>query len=317
MSHSSSTPLVKKHKTTDKPIEKADALIGSVIYSFWCCLIIFGILTFIMGNFWLGKVEKTGRYTEAKSLKDQADQLFYSQKYPEAEYMYKKILEIKPDYADAAGNLALTEYMMGRYPEAIAGFKKVITQFNSENHKSYSGIANAYQRMNQPDSAMVYYHKAIQDAPAPGNYYFQAAHLSATRGQFDQAIDLYEKGLEIIHSFDKEYLAMVENLRNIHIVSNSFTAHAEDVDKKIYREMQESIPTPEKLRERYSEVEFLKSLTKQVNLAEAYNNLGLCYAQTGSLEKALSNFEKAIEINPSFKGAQQNIVRVRQQLHGQ
>jgi tetratricopeptide (TPR) repeat protein len=269
-----------------------------------------------MGDFWLGKVEKTGRYTEAKSLKDQADQMFYKKQYREAEFMYKKILGIKPDYADAAGNLALTEYMLGRYPEAIKSFKKVLSDFDSENHISYSGIAGAFQKMNQPDSAMVYYRKAIDDAPAPGSYYLSAAHLCATRGQFDQAVDLYENGLETIYSFDKEYLAMVENLRNIHIVTNSFTSNSEELDKKIYQEMKVSIPSPAELRKRYSEAEFLNSLKGVKELAESYNNLGLCLAQLGQHQEALENFERAIKINPDFKGAQQNIARVKQQLHG-
>jgi superkiller protein 3 len=52
---------------------------------------------------------------------------------------------------------------------------------------------------------------------------------------------------------------------------------------------------------------FLEATRLQPDYAEAYNNLGLVYVQSGDDEKAVAAFRKAIELRPDYADAHQNL----------
>jgi tetratricopeptide (TPR) repeat protein len=52
--------------------------------------------------------------------------------------------------------------------------------------------------------------------------------------------------------------------------------------------------------------DFNKAIDLNPKFAEAYNNRGLTYAKKGQYDKAISDFTKTIEINPSYTLAYQN-----------
>jgi len=48
--------------------------------------------------------------------------------------------------------------------------------------------------------------------------------------------------------------------------------------------------------------------------AEPWVNLGVIFATRGELEKAVSAFERALQIQPLVKGARDNLTRARAEL---
>jgi len=58
--------------------------------------------------------------------------------------------------------------------------------------------------------------------------------------------------------------------------------------------------------------EALEAFRKGGNEAQAYNNLGCIYLEKGKFQKAITCFEKAIEINPDFYArASENLIKAR------
>ena len=55
---------------------------------------------------------------------------------------------------------------------------------------------------------------------------------------------------------------------------------------------------------------FTAALEKDTENAEIYNNLALCYANNGDLEKAEKNFLKCLEINPKIVQAYINLADI-------
>ncbi len=312
MSRSSSIQPAKKHIES---LELQDKVLGIIVVSFWAFLLVFGLLTLVLGDYWLGKAEKTGRYTEAKSFKNQADLLMQEQKYQQAIHIYNDVLKLSPDYLDALGNSAIAHMNLKQYDKAIQQYKTLLKKGYKEPEKCYAGIATCYQHKNDISKAIEYYTKAEEASPIEGKNSLSLAHLLAGQSNFPEAIKHYEAGIRSISSFKDEYLRMLAKLRNINIVENTFSDKSSEDISKLYHELMNSAPSDEELSARYSKGHFNSTLYYNRELADAYNNLGLCYAQIGRLQEAKSNFEYALKILPGYKGAERNLSLVKKDLN--
>ena len=61
-----------------------------------------------------------------------------------------------------------------------------------------------------------------------------------------------------------------------------------------------------------AEEEFLSALENQPGFVEAHNNLGMIYMALGKRKEAENKFEEALILNPNFKPAFGNLLK----LHG-
>ena len=115
-----------------------------------------------------------------------------------------------------------------------------------------------------------YSHKKIQTPEDKARNYFNKGRLFAFRGKHEQAVEAYEKALEI----EPDYKPAKDNLRIVNWLK----------EKKSY----EKTETPK-------------------DRARKYLNLGRRLTIAGEPEQAVEAYEKALEIEPNFKPAKENL----------
>ena len=113
-----------------------------------------------------------------------------------AERMYRKALEIKPDYADAHNSLGFVLAAQGRVDEAIAYFQKAII-LRPDDELSHYNLGNVLAGRGQIDDAIFHYSKALEIKPDYQSAHFNLANVLAGRGKVAEAITHYRKAIEI------------------------------------------------------------------------------------------------------------------------
>ena len=116
------------------------------------------------------RLKQNGKFAEAEKLykkavdldpnfcdaMDNLGQLLRQQnKIDEAITWYKKSLEVKPDNTVALQNLALAYSLQGKSEQAIEEYKKLINLV-PENPEGYYGLGTIYFNLNQPDKSIQY-----------------------------------------------------------------------------------------------------------------------------------------------------------------
>jgi len=118
----------------------------------------------------------------------------------EAIVQFGKVLEIRPDFADARHDLAVILLQKGRVDEAIAQFQKIQEQY-PDNASAYFDLGNAYLQKGEMDEAVTNYQKALKirpdDAPARNN--LGMAFLA--KGMVAEAIVQFQKALVLQPDF--------------------------------------------------------------------------------------------------------------------
>jgi tetratricopeptide (TPR) repeat protein len=109
---------------------------------------------------------------------------------------YQKALAIKPDFVEAHNNFGMALAGQGQIDAAIIHFQKAL-EIKPDYAEAYNNLGNALARRGQVDAAIAYYRKALEIKPDYAKCYNNLGIELARRGQVDEAIAHFQKALEI------------------------------------------------------------------------------------------------------------------------
>ena len=109
----------------------------------------------------------------------------------DAETSLWTVLATNPDQEQALTLLGTIRGRQQRYPEAEALFRRVL-QINSNSVLAHRGLGSAFVAENQPDKAIEQYKAAMDLAPEDLGLKVETAQLYAGRGQFQQALSVLQ-----------------------------------------------------------------------------------------------------------------------------
>ena len=186
-----------------------------------------------------------------------------------------------------------------------------------DNYKVNYGMGVVHALKNEYDNAIKYFTKATDAFP-----YFTEAHFNkgmAYRSKYDikNAVRSFRELIEIgdpqgeLVSQAREFISGLE--------SQVMETNGITLDR--YFEAQEIFEKAFSLMERGAWQDAIKNFQKCIRLNEkhpqSYGNLGLCYAQLGQKQEAITAFDKAIEIDPNYEPAMVNKVMVKSLKDGE
>ncbi|TVL97584.1 MAG: hypothetical protein CV080_09915 [Candidatus Kuenenia stuttgartiensis] len=149
---------------------------------------------------------------------------------------------------------------------------------------TYNNLGTQYNKKDDPDTALMYYRKAIEKSQETGFTRYATVHYNMgnaykKKNQLPQAISSYKKALQI----KQDYKQAHNNLG------------------KIYFEM-----------EQYDDAfeEYNTALAIDPGFADAHNNLGVLYNKRGMDEDAIAAYKKAVAADPLNSDAYYNLGNV-------
>jgi predicted TPR repeat methyltransferase len=124
-------------------------------------------------------------------------------KLSEAVASYERVLALRPDHAEAHHNLGAVHFAQGNLTAAMNCFERALA-LRPDNPEAWLGRAQALQRLNRPDEAIVAYRNALAKGGDPEVVAYHLASLGAEEAPvaapkqvvakgFDQYADRYDQ----------------------------------------------------------------------------------------------------------------------------
>lgn len=232
-----------------------------------------------------------------------------SKNYDSAIVIYNNCLKLKPDYSGAYKRLGYIYYEKDKYNEAIAQFqnfelsaKTPITEYIYWYRKGYS--CNAIKEYEQAKTALK---KSLEFKTDYINTYLELGFAETKLKNNDAAIDWFKKANAIDPKSHIPYNGIAEvyrdNLKNMNEAMNWYqkTLAINSTERKACFGMGFCLNNQSK----YSEaIPYLKqAIASEDTYTAAYVELGYSLFKTGDNAGALSNFDKALLLNPKNENA--------------
>jgi len=212
-------------------------------------------------------VSKDSEVVDAYALLGRLE--FEEKNYPASISWNKKILDIRPDYALAALNVALSYRHLNERDKAIAGFQRVL-ELDPRNQKALYNLADISLESRDLDKAAGFCDKALQWDQNQPDIYVILASVHYGRQDFAKAEEALQKAVAASLP-DQPILNLHFNLALLCERKNNPTGAIEEYEKEV---------------EHFTDN--FKALT----------NLGMLYEDAGSFDKEIEAFRKIVRINP-------------------
>ena len=128
-------------------------------------------------------------------------------KLKEAEILYRKAIEIKPDYAIAHSNRGNVLKGLGKLKEAELSCRKAI-EVNPKLAEAYANLGGILKDLGKPQEAEISYRKAIKLNPKLAEVHSSLGTLLLELGNLKESIICYEKAIDLDQNFDEAKAGM-------------------------------------------------------------------------------------------------------------
>jgi predicted O-linked N-acetylglucosamine transferase (SPINDLY family) len=262
---------------------------------------------------------------------------------PEAEAIYRQILQAQPNHPDALHLLGMIAYQTGRNGIAVELIGKAIGA-NPSDPVYYSNLGNALQAQGSLDEAVTSYRAALALQPDYANAHNNLGTALRAQGKMDAAVESYYKALafqpdlaeahfSLGHAFQvqgkldaafesyrgalalrPDYAEGHNNLGTVIQAQGKLDAAVESFRtalalKPDYVDAHNNLGTTLRALGKFDAAieSFHKALALKPNYAEAHNNLGNALQAQGNLDAAVESFHKALALRPDFVEALSNL----------
>jgi protein O-GlcNAc transferase len=194
---------------------------------------------------------------------------------PEAEQIYRQILAVEPNHADALHLLGVIAHQQGKCSAAVEYIERAIG-LNGRVASYHLNLGNVWKDQGKFNTAVACYQRALQLNPRFGAAHNNLGNALKELGMLDEAADCYRRALELQPGNSGAH--------------NNLAAVLKDQGK-----LDEAITC------------WRRALEIDPRYAEVHNNLGVACKDQGMLEEAVSCYRRALELKPDFADAHNNL----------
>jgi tetratricopeptide (TPR) repeat protein len=220
---------------------------------------------------------------------------------PEAEALYRQVLQAAPDDPDVLHLLGLVYHGAGQLEPAVDLFREAIAIKPSAPMHYNLGVA--LQGLGDLDAAAASYRRALAIDPANADAHCNLGAALKQLGQLDAAEESFRNALAIRPhdaSAHSNLGIVLEGQGKVDAAILSYrNAIAIDGDHaEAYNNLGNALRDREQLD---AAVTFLrKAISLKPDYAEAHNNLGNALQDQGKLDEAIASFLTALEVEPGY-----------------
>jgi len=231
-----------------------------------------------------------------------------SQRKEEAIATYERVLDLQPDYFEAAYNLCVLFKEAGLPTKALERLEALVAG-SPENSRLHFTLGNLYEELGRAEEAVALLTKAVKLAPEEPEYHF-ALGLAEFRGGNPRAAASYRKAAELAPNRPKyPYnlgLALMAEGKHEEAVQAFSRAEQLDADyfEAVYNRGMALLKAdkPQRALEVFNRARSMNPGSHQV-----YNNIGLAYTALGDSRSAATAYSKAIQLDSSDATAYFNL----------
>jgi tetratricopeptide (TPR) repeat protein len=227
----------------------------------------------------------------------------------QAEFCFRKVLAIAPDFTPAKSGLAQTLAARGENGEAEKLFSEVLAG-DPENVKALAGLGNIYSKRGRHGNALEKLRLAHEAEPENIDVMFFLAEELSFNGRQEESVVLFEKVVAKMPECMKARLnlgVVLTYLKRYDEAARAFECCIEKSpgDPRAYNLL--GIVRQKENRIEEASVCFRKAMETDPGYLHAANNYGSVLSSLGRTDMAAVEFRKALDLDPRYHDARWNL----------
>jgi predicted O-linked N-acetylglucosamine transferase (SPINDLY family) len=235
---------------------------------------------------------------------------------PQAEQIYRQILQADPYQADALQLLGEIAYRYSRHEIAIDYITQAIS-LNPYVAGYYCNLGAVYHSLRRYEEAAANFERAIQLQPQLPEAHNNLGNAQKEQGKLDDAIASYRRAIELRPDYAFAYNNLGAALAQLGRADEAIASCREALRlKPDYAEAYDNLGSALTAKQQPEEAiaNFQQALRLRPDSAATYNNLGAALSAKGWLDEAIACCRRAIELQSDLAVAHCNLGAA---LHGQ
>ena len=193
----------------------------------------------------------------------------------EAEAVYRQILALQPNHAEALHHLGILAHQLGRNELAIEWIRQAVA-LNPGNPAAHGNLGEALRALGRLDEAVAAYRCALGINPRIAEIFNNLGNALKGQGRGDEAVAAYRQAIGLQPLF-----------ANAHSNLGSVLVEQGDPEGAI--------------------LACRRALELKPDFAEAQSNLGVALAEVGRLDDAVAAYRRALEFQPNLAETHRNL----------
>ena len=228
--------------------------------------------------------------------------------------IYKKIALVLEQRAKANREAMLDVYLKGieRDPDELSNYHRAIELQSNRDANLYLGLANALNRQEKWDEAIVIYQMAITIDPNLTEAHRHLAKILTNKGQVEAANESWYRVLQSDPSAFKpeEHFQIGNSLLEKGKITEAIACYRQVIKQQpnffqAYYNLGQALNSCERWDEAIRA--YQSSLALEPNYWEAYHHLGDVFSKKEQYQEAVKNYLESIRLNPSFSWSYHNL----------
>jgi len=228
---------------------------------------------------------------------------------PQAETLYRQVLRLAPDHADALYHLGVIAYQVDRSESAVELIGKAIGANPSES--AYHNVLGlAFQKQGKLNEAVSCYRKALALEANSAEVHYNLGGALLQQGMVDEAVASYGQALSSRPDYAEAHnnlgVALLQQGKpDVAAVSHRQALSLNPDHAEAHNNLGMALRTLGKLDEALAS--YRQAVLLKPDFTQAHYNLGNAFLQGGKLDEALASYRQALSLKPDFTEAHYNL----------
>jgi protein O-GlcNAc transferase len=228
---------------------------------------------------------------------------------PQAEQVYRQVLQADPGNADAWHLLGVIGSQVNNHAVAIEYIRRAI-DLNPKSTVYYGNLGAAHQKLRQLDEAVACYRKALELNPNNAEAHNNLGVALQGLGDPAAAESSLRRALALNPNYAEAHGNLGNSLQALNRPAEALAAHQRAAQlnpayAEAYHGMGAALEALGSLRE--SEAAYRRALHLKEDAPETHNNLGVVLKNLERLDEAVAAYRRAVELKPDYAEAHTNL----------
>lgn len=230
---------------------------------------------------------------------------------------YSQALELQPNFAEVRANIGSMYFKMGRLEEAIAHYQQAIA-LSPDLAGAHWNLGKVYHKHGNTEAAIACFQRTSELNPqlVGADFHFNLANRLFGQGKRDEAIESYEKALAIKPDWAEAYGNIGSARSQQGDLDSAIASYLKAAALKpelevLHFNLGNSFLQQNKYEEAITY--YQNTLRIKPDWPEVHANLGSCFSMQGRLEEALTSYQQALALKPDWAEVYCRMGHIRKQ----